>query len=33
MKKILSCRGLKVSNACDHGNKKNINTVLWGDSH
>lgn len=31
--KFLNCRGLKVSNACDHGNKKNINTVLWGDSH
>ncbi|MBD1169000.1 acyltransferase [Pelagibacterales bacterium SAG-MED08] len=32
-KKYSNCRGKSIKNACIYGNKNNLNTVLWGDSH
>jgi peptidoglycan/LPS O-acetylase OafA/YrhL len=28
-----NCRGKSIENACIYGNKRKLNTVLWGDSH
>jgi hypothetical protein len=32
-KKYSNCRGKSIINSCIYGDKENLNTLLWGDSH